>query len=328
MKSCSYTQYGCVDEDLKDCDEQVDRPPLCVVDGPCHAGPTGCLEDKTGKDDGLSPGTYVGHCPKPKSPEAKCDECLAGCSERHPRTEPAFQQCLNRLCRMACHGGLLHKAQYNDAKQFCTKEGHELGDVKFQICVKKALDGTVPEPRRCGLQFQDTELYCTGLGYERGKFEFQGCIKASFDGICSEEYRCSPQFRDARKYCIRQTKVIGGSDFQKCISDQLVDVCPKDVGCKKRHTDAREFCKKEGNGHTFGSPEWQGCVARMLNPSCPKDFNCEQRKRDTVSYCTHKKGLKDGTSEYAACMKEALGEICPGLSGVMLDSSEQQFLEL
>ncbi|KJZ71881.1 hypothetical protein HIM_08726 [Hirsutella minnesotensis 3608] len=302
----SIVQYGCTDKDLNDCGESVTPPPLCVVDGPCYAGPTGCLEDKTGADDGLPPGTYVGHCPAATSPEQKCKDCRDGCAARYPSKPPQFEACLSQRCRSQCYGGLLYKVQYFEAKESCAEKSKELADYKFQLCVKEALNGTVPENYRCLMQYADTEKYCEELKYTRGELHFQACIKEEFDGVCSEEFRCAPQFRDARKYCNQQKYVIGGPEHQKCISDQLLDVCPKDVGCKKRHTDAREYCKKDNR---FGGPDFQQCVAKMLDPSCPKDFQCSQRQKDSTQFCKSQ-GHDDGTPEFKKCMEQALNGLC------------------
>ncbi|KAJ2978989.1 hypothetical protein NQ176_g3516 [Zarea fungicola] len=274
-----------------DCGEEVTPPPLCVVTGPCYAGPTGCLEDKTGADDGLPPGEYVGHCPELKSPEQRCKDCRDGCASRYPSQPPQFEACLSQRC-------------YFEAKDLCSRDD-ALADGEVQRCIKKALNGTIPENYRCLMQYADTEKYCEELHYTRGGAQFQGCIKKLFHGVCSNEFRCNPQFRDARKFCNKQ-HTIGGPDHQKCISDQLGDTCPKDVGCKKRHTDAREYCKKDNQ---FGGPEFQQCVAKALNPTCPGDFQCSLRQRDTTQYCKSK-GNNEGSDEFKECMKSTLGDIC------------------
>ncbi|KAF4587918.1 hypothetical protein GQ602_004611 [Ophiocordyceps camponoti-floridani] len=315
MKTCAHSQWGCTDQDRKDCGETVTPPPLCVVNGPCYAGPTGCLEDKTGADDGLPPGTYVGHCPAPKSQLQRCTECHDGCAKMKPGRGAAFQACLSLRCRRQCHGGILYKVQYFEARKHCSEQGKEMGDNEFQVCVKKELNGTVPENSRCLMQYTDSEKYCEELKYTRGGLEFQGCIKKLFDGVCSDEFRCTPQFRDARKYCNKQKYVIGGPEHQKCIADLLTDVCPKDVGCKKRHTDAREYCKKDNK---FGGPEFQECVAKMLDPTCPHDFQCPQRKKDAGQWCKSK-GEKEGSPEMEACVKEALKGLCPESGSGMVD---------
>ncbi|KAJ3495392.1 hypothetical protein NLG97_g3425 [Lecanicillium saksenae] len=293
MKTCAHSQYGCTDKDLNDCGEEVTPPPLCVVDGPCYAGPAGCLEDKTGADDGLPPGEYVGHCPAPKSPEQRCADCRDGCAGRYPSQPPMFEACLSQRC-------------YFEAKKRCETE-EALPDTVLQRCVKDVLNGTIPENYRCLMQYADTERYCEKLGYQRGINHFQGCIKKEFDGVCSTEFRCAPQFRDARKYCNQQKHIIGGPDHQKCISDQLVDTCPKDVGCKKRHTDAREYCKKQ---NTFGGPEFQQCIADVINPSCPADFQCPLREKDAAQYC-RSQGNSSESDEFKQCVEEALKNICP-----------------
>ncbi|KAH8170955.1 hypothetical protein LIA77_09736 [Sarocladium implicatum] len=96
-KSCSNTQYGCVDSDLNDCGDAQNRPPLCVVNGPCDAGPRGCLEDKTGAHNGLPAGEYVGHCPDPKKKNT-CPACEKACSRNYSVGSRDYEKCLRTIC--------------------------------------------------------------------------------------------------------------------------------------------------------------------------------------------------------------------------------------
>ena len=80
----------------------LERGTLCVVSGPCYAGPAGCVDDKTGADDGLPPGEYVGHCPEERDP---CDQCMERCLETTRGTleeELAFQSCLSDCVSLSC----------------------------------------------------------------------------------------------------------------------------------------------------------------------------------------------------------------------------------
>ncbi|KAK2589909.1 hypothetical protein QQS21_012411 [Conoideocrella luteorostrata] len=151
-KTCANSQYGCTDSSLNDCGNTQSRPPLCVVDGPCLAGPAGCLEDKTGADDHLPAGKYVGHCPSQEQEQQRklahlkelCDMCHGTyrgdweyCNGKCADDLDCYVECAKKLknkrcernCRLRCREehkkSLGGKCEKDEFKAYCDQRAEE-----------------------------------------------------------------------------------------------------------------------------------------------------------------------------------------------------------